>query len=93
MLLMPVLSPICVSQNTSSETKQPRDRGSEDEARKVISAFFPLFNKRDVKGQLNVVNFPHIRVTGSRTVIIPSGKEWTGDPTPLEDHWHGITPD
>jgi hypothetical protein len=65
----------------------PRDPRSEVEARKVIEAFFPLFNKRDVQGLLNVVNFPHIRVTGSRTLIIPSAKEWTGDPTPLEDYW------
>ena len=44
----------------------------------MIEAYFPLFSKRDVKGLLGVVNFPHIRVTDSRTVIIPSAKEWTG---------------
>jgi hypothetical protein len=70
------------------QATHPRDPGSEDEARKVIEAFFPLFSRRDVRGLLSVVNFPHIRVTGSRTVIIPSANEWTGDPTPLEDDWH-----
>ena len=87
-LLMAVLGPICVLLSACSPAKQPRDKRSEGEALKVIEAFFPVFNKRDVKGQLGVVNFPHIRVTGSRTVIIPSAKEWTGDPTPLEDYWH-----
>ena len=66
----------------------PRDPRSEAEARKVIEAFFPLFSQRDAQGLLNVVNFPHIRVTGTRTLIVPSAKEWTGDPTPLEEHWH-----
>ncbi len=67
--------------------KHPRNERSEQQARKVIEAYFPLFSKRDVKGLLGVVNFPHVRVTDSRTVIIPSAKEWTGDPTPLEEHW------
>jgi len=53
----------------------------------VIEAYFPLFSKRDVKGLLSVINFPHIRVTDSKTVIIPSAEQWTGDPTPLESHW------
>jgi hypothetical protein len=66
----------------------PRDPRSEEEARRVIEAYFPLFSRRDAKGLLRVVNFPHIRVTGSHTAIIPSAKEWTGDPTPLEDFWH-----
>ena len=87
-LLMAIFAPICVSQGVNSPAKQPRDKGSEDAARKVIEAYFPPFNKRDVNGQLSTVNFPHIRVTGSRTVIIPSAKEWTGDPTPLENYWH-----
>jgi hypothetical protein len=87
-LLMALLSPICVSQGSKESAAQPRDKRSEDQARKVIEAFFPLFNRRDVKGQLSVVNFPHIRVTGSRTVIIPSANEWAGDPTPLEEYWH-----
>jgi hypothetical protein len=64
-----------------------RHPDSENEARKVIEAYFPLFSRRDEKGLLAVVNFPHIRVTGSGTVIIPSAKEWTGDPTPLEEHY------
>jgi hypothetical protein len=71
-----------------TQATHPRDPGSEAEARKVIEAFFPLFSRRDVRGLLSVVNFPHIRVTGSSTVIIPSANEWTGDPTALEDDWH-----
>jgi hypothetical protein len=70
------------------QASHPRDPRSEEEARKVIEAYFPLFSRRDVKGLLSVVNFPHIRVTDSGTVIIPSAKEWKGDPTPLENHWH-----
>ena len=70
------------------QATHPRDPRSEEEARRVIAEYFPLFSRRDVKGLLRVVNFPHIRVTDSRTVIIPSAKEWTGDPTPLEDYWH-----
>jgi hypothetical protein len=66
----------------------PRDPASEAEARKVIEAYFPLFSKRDAKGLLRVVNFPHIRVTAERTLVIPSAAEWKGDPTPLEDYWH-----
>src|SRR5262245_3443514 len=50
---------------------QPRNAASEAEARKVIEAYFPLFSKRDVKGLLRVVNFPHIRVTAAKTVTIP----------------------
>jgi hypothetical protein len=69
------------------QASHPKDSHSEDEARRVIEAYFPLFSRRDV-GLLSVVNFPHIRVTGSKTVIIPSAKEWKGDPTPLEDYWH-----
>src|ERR1700720_3605831 len=87
-LLMAVLGPICVSQNAKPRAKQPRDPRSEDEARKVIEAYFPLFSKHDVKGLLSVVNFPHIRVTDAGILIIPSAKEWTGDPTPLEDYYH-----
>jgi hypothetical protein len=70
------------------QATHPRNPDSEAEARKVIEAFFPLFSRRDTKGLLSVVNFPHVRVTGSRTVIIASAKEWIGDPTPLEDDWH-----
>src|SRR5204862_5310321 len=70
------------------QATHPRDPRSEEEARKVIEAYFPLFSRRDVKGLLAVVNFPHVRVTDSGTVIIPSSKEWKGDPTPLEDYWH-----
>ncbi len=66
----------------------PRDPSSEAEARRVIEAYFPLFNRGDAKGLLAVVNFPHIRVTGSGTLIIPTADEWTGDPTPLEPDWH-----
>ena len=62
------------------QATHPRDPGSEDEARKVIEAFLPLFSRLDVRGLLSVVNFPRIRVTGSRTVIMPSANEWTGDP-------------
>lgn len=47
-LLMAVLGPICVSQNATLPGKHPRDKRSEDEARKVIEAFFPLFSKHDV---------------------------------------------
>jgi hypothetical protein len=86
-LLISVLGPICVSQIENSPAKQPRDKRSEDEARKVIEAYFPSFSKRDVKGLLSVVNFPHIRVTDAGTLIIPSAKEWTGDLTPLEDYY------
>jgi hypothetical protein len=70
------------------QASHPRDPRSEEEARKVIEGYFPLFSRRDVKGLLSVVNFPHVRVTDSGTVIIPSAKEWKGDPTPLESHWH-----
>jgi|KBSSwiStaDraftv2_1062776.scaffolds.fasta_scaffold2293942_2 hypothetical protein len=82
--MIAVLSPL----QAQEPAKHPRDERSEQEARKVIEAYFPLFSKRDVKGLIGVVNFPHIRVTGTKTVIIPSAKEWTGDPTPLEDYWH-----
>lgn len=64
------------------------DKHSEDAARKVVEAYFPLFSNRDADGLLSVVNFPHIRVTETGTVIIPSAKDWTGDPTPLEDDYH-----
>ena len=57
---------------------------SEAEARKVIEAYFPLFNRKDSKGLLAVVHFPHIRIAGGKTMIIPSPAEWNGDPTPLE---------
>jgi hypothetical protein len=87
-LLMVVISPICVSQTANTTAKQPRNKNSEEEARKVIEAFVPLFSKHDVKGLLSVVNFPHIRVTDAGTLIIPSAKEWTGDPTPLEPYYH-----
>jgi hypothetical protein len=87
-LLMAVLCAVCVSHTGNRWAKQPRDQRSEDEARKVIAAFFPLFSKHDVKGQLRVVNFPHVRVTDAGTTIIPSAKEWTGDPTPLEGYYH-----
>jgi hypothetical protein len=70
------------------QATHPRDPRSEEEARRVIEEYFPLFSRRDIKGLLRVVNFPHVRVTDARTVIIPSAKEWTGDPTPLEDYWH-----
>jgi hypothetical protein len=46
-----------------TQATHPRDPGSEAEAWKVIAAFFPLFSRRDVRGLLSVVNFPHIRVT------------------------------
>ncbi|MEO7653140.1 MAG: hypothetical protein ABIZ80_22000 [Bryobacteraceae bacterium] len=88
MLLMFVLCPIVVSQNAILAAKHPRDQRSEEEARKVINAYFPLFSKHDAKGLLSVVNFPHIRVTDAGTLIVPSAKEWTGDPTPLEEHYH-----
>lgn len=63
---------------------------SEAEARRVIEAYFPLFNSVDPIGLLAVINFPHIRVAGGRTTIIPSEAEWTGDPTPLDpaENWH-----
>lgn len=66
----------------------PRNPASEDAAREVIETYFPLFSRRDATGLLAVVNFPHIRITGSGTLIIPSAKEWTGDPTPLEPRYH-----
>jgi hypothetical protein len=66
----------------------PRNPGTEAEARRVIEAYFPLFSRRDVQGLLAVVNFPHIRITGSGTLIIPTASDWTGDPTPLEDYYH-----
>jgi hypothetical protein len=83
-----VVGPLLLAQGGNLAAQQPRDARSEAEARKVIEAYFPLFNKRDAKGLLNVVNFPHVRVTDTGTVIIPSAKEWKGDPTPLESHWH-----
>lgn len=76
------------AQEQKPPAKHPRNERTEHEARRVIEAYFPLFNKRDVKGLLAVVNFPHIRVTDSGTVIIPSANEWRGDPTPLENYWH-----
>jgi len=66
----------------------PRDARSEEQARRVIEQYFPLFNRRDVHGLLDVVNFPHIRVSDTGTVLIPSPRHWTGDPTPLEKQWH-----
>ena len=66
----------------------PRDADSEGEARTIIEAYFTLFNTRDPRQLLRVVNFPHIRLTASQTVVIPSAAAWTGDPTPLEDYWH-----
>jgi len=83
-----VMGPACVPQNANLPAEHPRDKRSEDEARKVIETYFPLFSKHDAKGLLGVVNFPHVRVTDAGTVIIPSAKEWTGDPTPLEDYYH-----
>ena len=68
--------------------EQPRNSSSEAAAREVIDAYFPLFSARDAKGLLRVVNFPHIRVTGTGTVIIPSANDWSGDPTPLESDYH-----
>ena len=68
--------------------RHPRDLRAEEQARKVIEDYFPLFNNHDVRGLLRVVNFPHIRVTSSATVIIPSQSEWKGHPTPLESYWH-----
>lgn len=61
---------------------------SEQEARRVIEAYFPLFSKSDAQGLLSVVNFPHIRIAAGTTTIIPSAEQWKGDPTPLEQHWH-----
>jgi hypothetical protein len=87
-LLIAALGPVCISQTAKPPAKQPRDERSEDEARRVIEAFVPLFSKHDVKGLLKVVNFPHIRITEAGTLIIPSAKEWSGDPTPLEDYYH-----
>jgi hypothetical protein len=49
----------------------------------MIEAYFPLFNKGDAKGLLQVVNFPHIRIAGGAITVIPSPAEWTGDPTPI----------
>ena len=86
-LLIAVFGLVCKSQSADAPTRQPRNGASEAEARRVIEAYFPLFSKRDAKGLLAVVNFPHIRVTASGTVIIPSAKEWTGDPTPLESYY------
>lgn len=85
-----LLASICslsFAQSTTAPAAHPRDKRSEEEARKVIEAYFPLFSKRDAKGLLRVVNFPHIRVTNSGTLTIPSANEWKGDPTPLEKHW------
>jgi hypothetical protein len=86
-LLLAVVGVLCPAQSASVATGQPRDKASEAAARKVIEAYFPLFSRRDAKGLLAVVNFPHIRVTASGTTIIPSAKEWTGDPTPLEKYY------
>ena len=71
------------------QATHPRDPGSEDEARKVIEAFFPLFSRRAVRGLLSVVNFPRIRVTGSRTVIHTVCERVDRiSHRPLEDDWH-----
>ncbi len=68
--------------------RHPRNESSEAEARKTIEAFFPLLNARDAQGALAIVHFPHIRMGGTGTVIIPTAKEWKGDPVPLESQWH-----
>jgi hypothetical protein len=67
-----------------------RNDQSEAEARRVIEAYFPLFNKRDTSGLLDVVNFPHIRMAQGSVTVIESAEEWTGDPTPLDpkEGWH-----
>jgi hypothetical protein len=67
-----------------------RNDQSEAEARRVIEAYFPLFNKRDASGPLEVVNFPHIRIAQGSVTVIESPEEWTGDPTPLDpkEGWH-----
>lgn len=83
-----LLCPLALSQTPSAGPQQPRDERAEKEARRVIEAYFPLFSRHDVKGLLSVVNFPHIRVTDTGTRIIPSAREWTRDPTPLEDYYH-----
>jgi len=67
-----------------------QDRRSEVEARRVIEAYFPLFNSGDPARLLAVIHFPHIRVASGTTRIIASEAEWTGDPTPLDpaERWH-----
>jgi hypothetical protein len=67
-----------------------QDRRSEEEARRVIEAYFPLFNSGDPARLVAVINFPHIRVASGTTKIIASAAEWTGDPTPLDpaERWH-----
>ena len=87
MFLLALVAPFGFAQTVNAPVKQPRDTRSENEARKVIEAYFPLFSRHDAKGLLSVVNFPHIRVTDAGTLIIPSAREWTGDPTPLEDYY------
>ena len=67
-----------------------RNDQSEAEARRVIEAYFPLFNKRDISGLLEVVNFPHIRIAKGEITIIEAPEKWGGDPTPLDprEGWH-----
>ena len=85
LLLAAVLT---TAQAANTTPQQPRNKQTEDEARKVIQAYFPLFSKHDAKGLLSVVNFPHIRVTDAGTLIVPTAKEWNGDPTSLEPYYH-----
>src|SRR5262245_57726478 len=69
---------------------RPRNADSEAIARRVIEAYFPLFNGGDAQALLEVINFPHVRVADGRTTVILSAAEWTGDPTPLDpaEGWH-----
>src|SRR5947209_499655 len=84
----PEISPVSVLTMSYNALMLPRNSGSEEEVRGVIDTYFLLFSRRDAKGLLDVVNFPHVRVTASGTVIIPSAEEWMGDPTPLEPDYH-----
>ena len=78
----------------AQKTATPRNADSEREARQVIDAFFAAFNKSDSGGVRRTVHFPHIRIASGRVTVIPSAKEWKGDPTPLAaEDWHHSTLD
>ena len=74
---------------------------SEKEARRVIetyTSFYSLNKPVDAQPDLNngllaVLNFPHVRIATGNTTIINSPKEWRGEPSPLEPHFHHLSLD
>jgi len=86
------LSCLCAQQPAAPP---PRSAASEQEARRVIDAFFVAFNKQDVEATRRVLHFPHIRIGGGgRVAITASPQEWKGDAAALAaEGWRHSTLD